>query len=172
MATKKSDQDASAPAIVLLVLIFIGFIAWKSPLFQRNNPSNSHPVKAGSQELAGGNSKEINSDSTGERIDVMKHTVSGHTTLFDFYSQYCGPCMALAPVLVQLTKVRPDFAVRSIDVNRPGVQGIDWESPVCQQYEIHSLPYFILVGPDGKIVAQGQDASLQVREIMSKELTR
>ena len=45
-----------------------------------------------------------------------------------------------------------------VDLNRPGVEGIDWESPVAQQYGMNSIPHFKVFGPDGKLQAEGKEA--------------
>jgi len=49
---------------------------------------------------------------------------------------------AIAPKLAELHKSRDDIAVVKVDINRPGVKGIDWSSPVAQQYKLHSIPHF------------------------------
>ncbi len=169
--TKTTDgKPPVLPTVVALLLVGLGLLAYNSPLVHRPNAYEPQPIKASVQELKEGNSKEINESDPGANIDITLHLVSGHYTLFDFYSQSCGPCMEMAPRLVEMTKHRPDFAVRSIDVDRSGAQGIDWESPICRQYNIHSLPYFILYGPNGVVIAKGKEASRQVIEIMQKEV--
>jgi len=65
---------------------------------------------------------------------------------------------------VNLHKSRDDIAVVKVDINRPGVKGIDWESPVAQQYQLHSIPHFKIYGPDGKLQAEGDAAYDQVQK--------
>lgn len=96
--------------------------------------------------------------SMGQKVDVANYLVPGKTTIVDFYSEYCPPCRAIAPKLVKLHQNRDDIAVVKVDINRPGVKGIDWESPVAQQYQLHSIPHFKIYGPDGKLQAEGDAA--------------
>ena len=100
----------------------------------------------------------------GQKVDVANYLVPGKTTIVDFYSEYCPPCRAIAPKLVNLHKSRDDIAVVKVDINRPGVKGIDWESPVAQQYQLHSIPHFKIYGPDGKLQAEGDAAYDQVQK--------
>ena len=86
----------------------------------------------------------------------------GKTTIFDFTSEYCPPCRAIAPRLHKLHEERADIVVVEVDINRPGVQGIDWESPVVAQYGLHSIPAFRIYGPNGQLLAEGDEASNQV----------
>jgi len=89
--------------------------------------------------------------------------VNGKTTLIDFYSPFCPPCVQLAPVMAQLAAKRPDLAIRKVNINRPGVQGIDWRSPLAQQYQIRQVPYFMVFSPQGRLVAQGREAAETLR---------
>lgn len=169
MASKKKKQGGSIlPFILFVCVVGLGYAYTKSPLGQQVDLSQPKPVKPTVEEMKNGNSRQINEDTPGEEIDIAKHKVSGHFTIFDFYSESCGPCMRIAPELLELTKERPDIAVRSIDVDRGGTQGIDWNSPVCQQYKIHSLPHFVIMNSDGRIVAQGRAASDAVIKLIQK----
>ena len=100
----------------------------------------------------------------GQEVNVADYLVPGKITIVDFYSEYCPPCRAIAPKLVNLHKSRDDIAVVKVDINRPGVKGIDWESPVAQQYQLHSIPHFKIYGPDGKLQAEGDAAYDQVQK--------
>jgi thiol-disulfide isomerase/thioredoxin len=94
----------------------------------------------------------------GEEVKISDYLVPGKITIFDFTSQYCPPCRSIAPYVEKLHLTRDDIAVVSVDINRPGVKGIDWESPVARQYEMHSIPHFKVFGPDGKLIAEGDKA--------------
>jgi len=96
--------------------------------------------------------------SHGETIKLEDYLVPGKTTVFDFYSQYCPPCRALSPHMEKLHHDRPDVAVVEIDINQPGVKGIDWQSPVARQFGLQSIPDLRVYGPDGKLVADGDAA--------------
>ena len=98
----------------------------------------------------------------GEAVDIERHLVKGKTVIFDFYSDYCPPCRNVAPRLEKLDASRDDLVVIRVDINRPGVQGIDWNSPVARQYGLRSIPHFVIYSPAGTQVAEGQEASAQV----------
>jgi len=96
--------------------------------------------------------------SRGATVTLADYLVPGKTTIFDFYSEYCPPCRAISPRLVQLHQKRDDVAVVKVDINRPGVKGIDWQSPVARQFQLESVPHFKVYGPDGALKAEGDAA--------------
>jgi thiol-disulfide isomerase/thioredoxin len=100
----------------------------------------------------------------GQKVDLADFLVTGATTIFDFTSEYCPPCRAYADPLLMLHLRRGGLAVVKVDINRPGYHQIDWDSPVAQQFELsgQGLPHFKIYGPDGKLLAEGRPARLQV----------
>lgn len=98
----------------------------------------------------------------GKRVNLADYAVPGKTTIFDFTSEFCPPCRAIAPMLDKVHSTRADVAVVAVDINRPGVKGIDWQSPVAVQYRMNSIPHFKIYGPDGKLVAEGDEARAKV----------
>ena len=90
----------------------------------------------------------------GQTVNLADYVVPGKTTIFDFTSKYCPPCQAYNEPLLALHKQRADIAIVKVDINRPDVKGIDWKSPVAQQYGMNSIPHFKIYGPDGKLVAE------------------
>ena len=95
----------------------------------------------------------------GAEVKIADYLVPGKTTIFDFTSQYCPPCRAVAPLLEKLHATRDDIVVVKVDINRPTFKGIDWESPVAKQYDLGSVPHFKVFDPNGKLVAEGKPAS-------------
>jgi thiol-disulfide isomerase/thioredoxin len=102
----------------------------------------------------------------GQPINLSDYLVPGKTTIFDFHSEYCGPCREIAPKMEKLHETHGDVAVVDIDINRPDVKGIDWTSPVAQQYGLQSIPHFKIYGPDGKLKAEGDDAYQMVLSLV------
>jgi len=96
--------------------------------------------------------------SQGQTVTLADYLVPGKITVFDFYSEFCPPCRAIGPRLVKLHQTRDDIAVVKVDINRPGVRGIDWQSPVARQFGLESIPHFKVYGPDGKLQAEGDPA--------------
>jgi thiol-disulfide isomerase/thioredoxin len=101
---------------------------------------------------------DANPNNPGQTLDVNSLLVKGKTTLIDFYSPFCPPCVRLAPIMEKLAKKRPDLAIKKVNINRPGVNGIDWRSPLAQQYQIRQVPFFMIFNPQGQTVAQGREA--------------
>ena len=104
----------------------------------------------------------------GAKVDLADYVVPGKTTIFDFTSEFCPPCVAIAPYLDKLHAARADIAVVKVDINRPGVKGIDWKSPIAIQYRMNSIPHFKVYGPDGKLLAEGQKARPMVESWFAK----
>jgi thiol-disulfide isomerase/thioredoxin len=96
--------------------------------------------------------------SHGEEVRLEDYLVPGKTTIFDFSSEYCPPCRAIAPKLHELHQKRDDIAVVTVDINRPDVKRIDWKSPVAQQFGLKSIPHFKIYNEKGELVAEGDDA--------------
>lgn len=98
----------------------------------------------------------------GETITLSDHLVPGKTTVVDFTSRYCPPCRGYDEPLRKLHAARADLAVVKVDINRPGVERIDWKSPVAQQFKLRRIPRFQVYGPDGQLVADGGKAMAMV----------
>ena len=108
--------------------------------------------------------EEANLGSGGQPLDVKSLVTSGRITVIEFFSPACPPCLRLAPLMERLAAARRDLAVKKLDINRPGVRGIDWQSPLAQQYQIRSVPYFMIFNSRRKLTATGREAAQQVEE--------
>ena len=104
----------------------------------------------------------------GQEINLADYLVPGKTTVFDFTSKYCPPCVAIAPDLEKLHAKRDDIVVVFVDINRPETKGIDWKSPVAQQHGMRSIPHFKIFGPDGKLVAEDAPKDAKARQMVTK----
>lgn len=100
----------------------------------------------------------------GEQVTLDDYLVAGKTTIVDFYSEYCGPCRTLAPRLEALVNQRDDIAVVKVDINRPGITGIDSQSPVARQFNLRSIPHLRVYGPDKQLQLEGEPAFRKVME--------
>ncbi len=90
----------------------------------------------------------------GREVDLEAHLAPGKYVLFDFYADWCGPCRALEPHLLELADSHPDqLAIRKVDI-------INWDSAVSRQYRVSSVPYLVLYGPDGSRMAAGDAGSV------------
>ena len=107
---------------------------------------------------------EGNSGKTGQPIDVKKFVKPGQTTIIDFYSKSCPPCMKLAPMLAAMAARRPKTQVVKLNIDRPGAQGIDFDSPLAKQYKLNGIPHLMVFDENGKLKAQGREALNMVLE--------
>jgi len=103
----------------------------------------------------------------GATIQLADYLVAGKTVIFDFTSQFCPPCRAIAPSLHKLHEQRADIVVVEVDINRPETKGIDWQSPVAQQFGLHSIPHFKVYGPDGKLQVEDTPDDPKARTLVT-----
>ena len=96
--------------------------------------------------------------SQGEPVELTDYKVTGEYVVFDFMSDYCPPCEKIAPWMDRLHAEREGVSVVKIDINRPGVRGIDWKSPVAAQFRLSSIPHFKVMDGQGAVVAEGDQA--------------
>jgi len=111
----------------------------------------------------------INAENPGQEIDIKEFIRTGQTTIFDFYSEYCPPCRRISPLLKQLDSQRQDIVVHKVDINRPGVRGIDWASPVTRQYNLSSVPHFKIYDSSGELKSEGQEAYSEIMRLLQSE---
>jgi thiol-disulfide isomerase/thioredoxin len=110
-------------------------------------------------EAMAGGVKILNEAAPGSTVDIEKNLVKGKTTIFDFYADWCGPCKRIAPSLEKLQEKNATVAVFKINIDK-------WNSPVCQQYNIKSVPCFKIYDGNGKLQYEGKEAYQKVLEMI------
>jgi len=105
-------------------------------------------------------------------INLTSMVVSDKLNIVDMYSEFCPPCRAIAPYLEKLAKARPDIHVIRIDINRKGHRGIDWGSPIAKQFNLRSIPHFILVDGEGKVLKEGKSAYKKIVGMINETLNQ
>lgn len=136
--------------LVVLVLVggALGYAAYRGS------------VKDAGPELPPG---DVQTVSKGEPVDLAAHAVSGKYTIYDFYADWCPPCRTLDVQLRELASRNQNLAVRKIDI-------IDWTTPVVEQHGVQDLPHMVLYGPDGRMLAAGDDVYPLVHRIFDVQL--
>jgi thiol-disulfide isomerase/thioredoxin len=117
----------------------------------------------------GARAHSANAGTPGEEVDVRDLLVPGKLNIVDFFSEYCPPCRMISPRLQKLAERRSDIAVIKLDINRPGVSGIDWSSPLARQYRLESIPHFQLWDGSGKLLAEGDAAGNRVIVMLAQQ---
>jgi thiol-disulfide isomerase/thioredoxin len=104
----------------------------------------------------------VNAFNPGGEFDIEPYLQKGKINIVDFYSDYCPPCRKISPLLKKLDKQRQDLVVLPVDINRKGIKGIDWMSPLAQQYKLNSIPHFLIFDADGNLSKEGQEALVEI----------
>ncbi|MEQ8192337.1 MAG: tetratricopeptide repeat protein [Candidatus Eremiobacterota bacterium] len=101
----------------------------------------------------------INGDSPGSEVKIEDYIVSGKTNIIDFYADWCSPCKKLAPYMEKLDKEKDDLVVFKVNIDK-------WNSPVCKQFNIKSVPSFLVYDGTGKLIYEGEEARTKVMEMV------
>ena len=117
---------------------------------------------------AGAQMQDGNAGRGGEALEIRSLLSRDRTTVIDFYSPYCYPCVQMTPILEKLAAAMPEVMFVRVNINRPAVRGIDWKSPLVQQYRIKSVPHFMIFNPQEKLVAEGTAARQMIRGWLQK----
>lgn len=109
--------------------------------------------------------------------DLSLKSLRGKYILIDFWASWCGPCRKENPNVVGMYNQYKDkgFEILSVSLDKQKerwVKAIDddkldwyhvsdlkgWSNTVAKMYNVHSVPYQLLLDPDGKIIAKGMRA--------------
>jgi len=104
----------------------------------------------------------------GQVIDADSVACAGKITIVDLSSDYCAPCVSLAMYLIKISKSYPArYAIRRVNINRPGFVGIDLQSPVAREYKLAAVPWIAVY--DNKVkIAEGEAAIKWVTDDVAK----
>lgn len=109
----------------------------------------------------------VNVDRPGEAVDLRLHLAKDRTTLFEFHSDQCPPCREMEPVMDYLAEQDRTLAIRRVNIDRRGHDGIDFDSPLAEQWSVSAVPSFLIYDAKGNVVARGDQAKDKVRELYS-----
>ena len=157
-SNRNRTKSSSSRGLILFVAILILGIASIVFISDDSSSSSSSSHSSSSAGFA-----------PGQEFDIEDLVVDGKITIFDFYSEYCPPCRKISPLLRRLDRKRDDIAVIKIDINRQGTREIDWGSPLAIQYNLKSIPYFIVYKASGSLWYKGRKASTYIYGLIQKE---
>jgi peroxiredoxin len=107
---------------------------------------------------------------------VTLSAFKGKYVLVDFWASWCGPCRQENPAVVKAYNRYKDKNFTIIGVSLDGPQGKEawlkairkdgltwaqvsdlkgWDNEVAKLYDVEVIPQNFLIGPDGKVIAQG-----------------
>lgn len=129
-------------------------------------------------------------DPNGEMHKLSEYVGNGNYVLIDFWASWCGPCMREMPNVKALYEKYHakgfDIVGLSFDRDKKAWLGaIDrmklpwhhlsdlafWNTKAAKTYGVMSIPFTLLVGPDGTIVAAnltGEDLAAKLSELYDK----
>ena len=130
-------------------------------------------------------------DFTGETLDGKSVSLSeivqnNKLVMLDFWASWCAPCMQSMPELVDIYKEYKEKGLEIIGISsdenaqrwKNAIQknGMNWlqirsagEDRIGQDYVIKFIPYTILIGQDGKIIARhlkGDELREKIQEVL------
>jgi len=138
---------------LILILLLIGAVYGLYTKYFKGGDFSSREISSGRY-----TSRALPSYMIEGSVNLRKSIVKGKINIVDFYSEYYPPCNRIAPFLKKLDDRRGDIVVIKININRTGVTGIDWQSPVAKQFNLKSIPHFIIISPWGKLMCEGREA--------------
>jgi len=170
----KPPRVSTNLVIILIILVGIALLAYiylsKEKAGSTGSGSENGEISQsmGSETASAG--EVVNAENPGQEFDIKPFVQEGKTTIFDFYSEYCPPCRKISPLLERLDLKREDIVVFKVDINRPGVKGIDWSSPLARQYRLRSIPHFKIYDPGGDLSHENKPAYLEVQRLLREEM--
>jgi thiol-disulfide isomerase/thioredoxin len=145
--------------------------AMKQELAKLSNPGKQQSAETNSAIAVGQPAPEIALNDPQGKLRKLSD-LKGKTVLIDFWASWCGPCRRENPnVVAAYNKYNKDgFEVFSVSLDKAKdawLQAIEadgllwpnhvsdlkwWESEAAKTYNVHSIPFTVLVDKEGKIL--------------------
>lgn len=100
--------------------------------------------------------------SRGKLINVIDYIEPHKYTVFMFSATWCAPCGPLKEKLGGFAERVNNLALRELDI-------INLENPLVKYYNLPSIPYFLVYGPDGKFLERGPTISKKLLKQIASE---
>ncbi len=100
--------------------------------------------------------------SRGKLINVIDYVEPYKYTVFMFYADWCAPCGPLKEKLGELANQVNNMALRELDI-------INLENPLVKYYNLPSIPYFLVYGPDGNFAERGPMLSKKLLKTIASQ---
>lgn len=122
----------------------------------------------------------------GEVKNLSDFRLEGKYFIVDFFASWCGPCKASMPVLSEINKEfgkdlsivsvavfdkYDDFAKVVDELKVNWAHFFDANNAGANAYGVVSIPTFVLVNPDGKIIARTHDVT-EIQNKLREELKK
>ncbi|NUQ00105.1 MAG: thioredoxin family protein, partial [Armatimonadetes bacterium] len=105
----------------------------------------------------------------GQEINVKDYLSAAGPTIFYFGSANCPSCQDAKPLIERLALEQQSYRIYHVEIDRPGADGIDFESPVAKQFKLEAVPELKVYQPDGTLAAEGDEAIEKVNELLVKQ---
>lgn len=124
----------------------------------------------------------------GQLVKLSDHIVKNKITMIDFWASWCSPCLAEIPNLVKAyKKYKPNGfeivgvsldqnegawkqAISNFGMSWPQMSDLKgWKSTAAKAYGVQAIPFTLLVGQDGKIIAKnlhGDELDKKLAELL------
>ncbi len=100
----------------------------------------------------------------GGKIKFKDHLAQDKITMFEFYADWCKPCLVFSPKVEQYIKDNQTVALRKVDI-------VDWKSDISKQltkhYQMPAIPFILIFNSQGDLIGKVEGNSIKkVTEII------